>query len=452
MLVPGSGASVSRTGALAALVRGRVENALLGGVPGGRRLISLDAGPRELTIFVSLPPPGKHHNVRRYPIAVVGGGYRGLLVSSSTRIPGLVSIADVAPSVRALERGRTPVLRSRRERAAPASLDRLDRRLSQAHDSRLPATFVLAGFLLLNCALALVFRSRLFGRAALLTAPVALASALVLSALDVSRPATVTAALAVLTAAGSVGTAALLASRYRLALGLAGVLVLYLVVLAVWPVVNSLAAIGPHPDGGGRFYGVTNQLQTLLITPALVSAALLGLRWLLPIAALALVTVGAARTGADGGGALVLAVGFIVLALRLRGTVLTAARAALLVAGAVAASLVLVGIDAALGGSSHVTRTLGDGPVAVAEALAHRVHVSVLGAVSSWRAWSTTAVSLAALAWFAIRRPRFPVGDALLAALAVSLLVNDTPRDVAAFGALACAALWSWERVRLTAA
>jgi hypothetical protein len=37
--------------------------------------------------------------------------------------------------------------------------------------------------------------------------------------------------------------------------------------------------------------------------------------------------------------------------------------------------------------------------------------------------------------------------DAVLVALAVSLVVNDTPTDVAAFGALSCAALYVSRRV-----
>src|SRR6185312_9991163 len=75
LLVPGSGAWVSRQGARAALVRGKVQNALLGGVPRGKPLIRLSSrpGPGPVTIYVSLPPPGKSHNVHRYPIAVVGG-------------------------------------------------------------------------------------------------------------------------------------------------------------------------------------------------------------------------------------------------------------------------------------------------------------------------------------------------------------------------------------------
>ena len=44
----------------------------------------------------------------------------------------------------------------------------------------------------------------------------------------------------------------------------------------------------------------------------------------------------------------------------------------------------------------------------------------------------------------ALRRPRYATVDAVLVALAVSLLVNDSPRDVASYGALSCAALRVW--------
>ena len=50
-------------------------------------------------IVVTLPPRGSPHaNNRRYPIAVVGHGFHGLLKSQTTRIDGLVSIVDIAPT------------------------------------------------------------------------------------------------------------------------------------------------------------------------------------------------------------------------------------------------------------------------------------------------------------------------------------------------------------------
>ena len=48
------------------------------------------------------------------------------------------------------------------------------------------------------------------------------------------------------------------------------------------------------------------------------------------------------------------------------------------------------------------------------------------------------------LVWLALRRQRLPVLDALLAALAVSLVVNDTPTDIAGLGVLSALVLWIW--------
>jgi cytochrome c2 len=47
----------------------------------------------------------------------------------------------------------------------------------------------------------------------------------------------------------------------------------------------------------------------------------------------------------------------------------------------------------------------------------------------------------------ATRRPRFAAGEALLVAIGVSLVVNDTPHHVAAAGAISYAVLWVFERL-----
>jgi hypothetical protein len=228
-------------------------------------------------------------------------------------------------------------------------------------------------------------------------------------------------------------------------------LAVYGLVLAVWPETNSLAILGPHPDGGGRFYGATNQVSTLLLVPSLLAGALLAPVGLLPVGLLAIVVVGLSETGADGGGAIVLAVGFLVLAFRLRELELTARRVALVGAGAVAAGLALVAVDALAGGSSHVTRSVGSGPIGLAGDLAHRIRVSLDGATSSWHAALLVVAGIAALVWLGLREPRDAVLDAALAGLAVSFVVNDTPTDVALFGALSCGTLYTWQRVRLHA-
>ena len=93
LAVPGAGPTVTRDSALNTLLTGKVVSSLLGGAPAGRRLIVLDTGPPPDTLVV-LPTAGRSENTR-YPIAVTPGP-RGVLTSSSTRIDGLVSLANVA--------------------------------------------------------------------------------------------------------------------------------------------------------------------------------------------------------------------------------------------------------------------------------------------------------------------------------------------------------------------
>jgi hypothetical protein len=448
LVVPGSGTSVSRDGALAALVRGKTQQSLLGGRPGGKPLIALSQRPGPVTIYVALPSAGRHPNTRRYPIAVVGGGYHGLLTSTSTRIPGLVSIADVAPAARDLASGTKPALRSRADADAPATLRRLDQRLSLVHGARTPSTLVLVGYVLFFSGLAVVLASATIGRAAVLVAPVAILAALALSGAHVARERPTVAALALATGLGCLGVAAGTRTARRLGYVFLAFLVVLFVVLVARPEVNALAAIGPHPDGGGRFYGITNQVETLLLAPILLVPALLGPAWLVPTGVLALVTLGWSRAGADGGGAIVAAVGLLVLWLRLRGLALTWRRAVAVVAAAVLIVAALAGLDSLLGGSSHVTKAFGSGPGSLAGDLGHRLHVSQAGITASWWAALGFSLCIVALVWLATLRPRFPAGDAFLCAIAVSLLVNDTGTEVAWYGALSGAALWSFWRVR----
>jgi hypothetical protein len=206
------------------------------------------------------------------------------------------------------------------------------------------------------------------------------------------------------------------------------------------PAWNALAVIGPHPDGGGRFYGVTNQVETLLLPPALVLGALAGTA-LLPVVGLVIAAgIATSRIGADGGGLIVFLAGFLVLWLRLRA--LPARRAAVATAAAAAAALLLVGIDAATGGSSHVTKAVGGGPGSVLGDLGHRLHLSAASIASTWNNALLFALGIAGLFVLALQRPRSALLDAYLVALAVSFLVNDTPTDVAGYGGLAALGLW----------
>jgi len=449
LLVPGAGPTVSGAGARASLVRGKVQSSVIGGLPSGPPLFELGTGPARTTIYVSLPPPGTHLNRRRYGIAIVGPGYRGLLVSSHTHVPGLIAIADVAPTVVALREGRTPAIEARADANAPARLRNLDNRFRQIGGARLWARILTVGSTLLLALIAAVTRSPVFGRAALLAAPLGVAGVLVLSALGSTGTLPTVALVFALSVPGAVAVAAFASTRLLLSAVFAGLIAAFLVVLVAWPEVPALAAIGPRPDGGGRFYGITNSLETLLLVPTLVPAAVFGTAGLVAVGLLALVTVGWSRAGADGGGLIVILAGLAVLAARVRRTELTARRVAMWAVAVVAVAALLVALDAISGGSSHVTRALGGGPSALAHDFGHRIHLSYNSATESWRTLAVVLGSLAAIAVLVLRRPRTPLLEAFGAAILVSMLVNDSPRDVSLFGLAGCAALWSWERARL---
>jgi hypothetical protein len=448
LMIPGAGSSVSRESALASLVRGKVENALLGGKPSGKPKITL-GGPRgDITIFVTLPPPGKHHNVLRYPITITGPGYGPgrILVSSHTRLRGLISIADIAPSVEALERGKDPVIESRAGDDPVRELVELDRRLGNVHDSRQPADRTLIAVALGLCVLATLLRSRLLGRAALLSIPSIFVATVIASAVGIDQTAPTVTTVGGVGLVLSIALAYLSTTRHRLALALAFLLGTYGVALAVSPETISLAAIGPHPDGGGRFYGITNQVETLLLPGALACGALVGPLLLPVVALLSIVLVGWSRTGADGGGILVYAAGFAVLALLLLRDRLTWRRVVLATAAVIAGCIALVGLDAATGGSSHVTRAVGDGPAALFDDLGRRIHLSYAGVTDSTYKIVVFLGSVAAIALAAAQRPRSPVLLAFATAVAVSLLVNDSAYDIARFGAVAAATVFVWSR------
>jgi len=273
LLVVGEGATVSRRGALASLVRGEMGNAIVrGGLPGGKPLITLSRRPARFTFYVELPPPGKHHNVDRYSIAVTGPGYRGVLTDTSTRLGGLISIADVAPSARALARGDRPRIRSESEPDPFAQLTRLDHRLNQAHDARVPATLALVGLILAFSIQALATGGVTAARAAFLAPSACIAAAVALSAAGVVSPWPAVLGVELAGAAGALVGGLVLRPRVPLALALAALFAFLFAVMWAEPAWNALAVIGPHPDGGGRFYGVTNEVETLLLHPRSCSA------------------------------------------------------------------------------------------------------------------------------------------------------------------------------------
>ena len=442
LLVPGPGPTASREATIASLVRGRVEHSSLGGLPGGPPLIELDGaggGGSLPKIYVSVPPPGKHPNDRRYPVVIAGTDMfePGMLVSETTRIPGVVTTIDVTLTALCSDGGLTTEPMTAREQAQ--QLAALDERIRKKNSARLPASLGMAA------ALALLALAR--PRAGVAGFAAAMAANLALGVAEASEPWLLASVIGASTLFGGLLLARL--PNLQLGLVLSVVVAAYLVAMAADATTVALSPLGPTQTG--RFYGFNNLLATLALPVVLTSCVLLtariGLRALVAVGAVALVTIGGNRFGADGGGAIVLAVALTVLALRLRDGL---SRRSLVVglAGGVAAALVLIAVDVATGGSSHVTEAVREGPASLAGDFADRIEISVRRTVESAGAIAIVALGLGLMAWFGLRERRFATSDAMLVAILVSLVVNDTPSDVAGFGALGLAALWRWERAR----
>jgi hypothetical protein len=436
LYVPGAGGKISRAGTIASLERGEVENALLGGKPGGRIKARLTVrratGP---AVYVTLPPPGTHSNTTRYLVGMDAPGFgAGILTSGSTRIDGLVSIPDITQTAVALAHGTEPDIRV--VSGSREDLTRLDQRLRRVHHDR--------GWTLTVVALALLALALVLPRVAVLFGAAAVTVALWLEWAGTTRFWEVLLWMSLAPAAISY----LVTLRLRwIPYAVAAFFTAFLLVLALRPETHSLAVLGARPDGGGRFYGIGNQVETLLLPPLLAAVWVGGLPWLAPLGVLALATVAWSKAGADGGGLLVYAAALAVLLLHLGFGRVTWRRAALAAACVIALAFALVGIDAALGGSSHVTHAVGGGPGTLFGDLGHRLHISWASATKSSYNILLFLASLALLVWIGTRRPRRAAVDAMLVALAVSLIVNDTPVDVIGLGALGCLALFRFESV-----
>ncbi|MFN8222166.1 MAG: cytochrome c [Gaiellales bacterium] len=404
--VPGAGATVTRGSAMQTLLTGVVRSSYLPGRGSTVPKLTLD-DPAPPVVLVALPPPGRTRNTTRYPIGVRGAGWSGLLTSDSTRIAGLVSLADVANGTLRTVSSDDPV----------AALRTLDDRIKRNARIRLPLTLVLVAAGLLGAVVAPRFAPRLF--------LLALAANLWL--------------------AGWWLVALLALGALVLPVGVAGAAVVtaYLVVLGPEPEAVALSPFGPSQ--AGRFYGLSNLLATIVLLPAVLSVARLT-RWAaIALAFVSLVATGGSRFGADGGGLLVLLAAYGVLALRLHRTRLTMRTMALLSVLVVVAGLAVVGLDAAVGSSSHVTRAVGDGPVAVINDVVDRLRISWTRATGGIGAVIAVLASLVGVAFVATRRSRGPATDAILAGLAVSIVVNDTPTDVLGVGVAAAFVAWRFE-------
>jgi hypothetical protein len=432
LMRPGYGPTTNRRRAVAELVRGAEVNARLGGVPDGKPLINTN----KLAVFpncrrcivVQLPPRGRPvPNHRLYRVAVIGLGFHGLLTSPTTRIPGLISIVDIAPTALGHPRG---AMSSTPARAAVSDLSRLGSQIHGEERLKYAGLFIAVGIVILLA---------LLGWPAARTAiPAALLANLALGALHVTNEVAIVALFTVASAAGALLLARLCRDDLKLLGLIVFVLLAYLFVFARRPEWAAVTPLGP--DQNLRYWGIGDQIGTLLFAPVLVGAVIarqrLGWVGFLAFSLLGLFVMTDNRLGANGGGAIGLGLALAVLGARL------SRRGLIALVGSVAASaaivLAIVQHGLASPGPNHLRSAFGSGVTGFLDVAAHRVPLVYAPAVHDWPLTLPLALLLIASCVLAFRVTRARAARDLLIALTVglvaSLLINDATGFMLAAG------------------
>jgi hypothetical protein len=366
--------------------------ALPGGDPGRTALTELVAarGADELLVVAHLPPTPAAPSFGRPPtrffrlpaVGVAGAGAasssRHSVRSGSTRRPGLVEAIDILPTVLDHLGVRVPdAVRGEPVREttwiSPKRLETLRLRWNDVRDGRQASSLsgVVGIALLALLALGTVRGMRAALRPGLRTGALAVmwwpTMVLLVAALEPVDKGTEVGLIAM----GSVALGALTDRLLRWPRGpvlpAAVALAAYTLDLATGGTLLTRSALGPSLISGGRFYGISNELEPLLpILLLLGLAALVGVRepsrrlcvaYVVSGVALGLV-VGWGRLGADVGGVLTIGGGFTVATLLMLPRGIT--RRALVVAALVPflAIAALIAVDLGLSGGSHLSRNL----------------------------------------------------------------------------------------------
>ncbi|MEZ5121993.1 MAG: hypothetical protein R2736_10530 [Solirubrobacterales bacterium] len=357
--------------------------------------------PGTLVVALGEPPPALPGRV--LPVAMVGAGGGRTLTSRTTRMEGLVTGIDVAPTVLAWLGAPLPGDMTG-EPIEPAG--RLD--LHELHDlhARLAVVttrrYATLGYLALAWGLIAVavvaggrrrgwrWAVRIGGLAVLWLLPVMLLFAAL-------RPGRLTEEIGVAVLVLVLGALLDALVRWPVApvvpctVGVAA----YVVDLAFGSPLIVTSLLGPNPLSGSRFYGIGNELEStlpvLMLTGVAAGACALG--WARRSRALAVafalgglvlgVAIGAGRLGADVGGVVTVGAGAAVAAALALPGALTWRRVLVAVLVPVLALAVLALLDLATGGDSHFTRGIlrAGGDQALGDAIQRRYEPRV-GAVA----------------------------------------------------------------------
>jgi hypothetical protein len=425
LLRPAYGPTTNRRRALAELVRGAEVNARLGGVPRGKPLIEARKAPVfpncQMCIVLQLPGRGGlSANDRLYRIAVIGRNFHGLLSSPTTHIPGLVSIVDIAPT--ALGGHPATTLSWQPSSNAVGQLSRLGDAIQSNNRLKFAVLFILAGVLLALALLGL--------RAAVTAVPAALLVNLALGVGQVSNEVLLCAAVSAGTFLLALALARFCRSEMALLTLYGGVVALYALAMFAKPEWQAVNPFGPTQNS--RFWGIGNQVETLLLAPLLAGAFLarrrFGLMGFVIFGIFGLFVMTDNRLGADGGGAIALGVALAVLGARLFKLGISGFVG--LLASSALAVLWIVSRGLAHPGPNHLRSAFSDHGAGLLASLESRVPLSYVPALHQWELVVPLLLVLGvsfALAWRAARQQS--TRDVLLAfgvAIVTSLLINDS--------------------------
>jgi hypothetical protein len=291
----------------------------------------VEAARRMGTVVAVAAPNGPPETPNLTPLALVRPGTGGgLLYSPTTRTEGLLTNADVAPTLLALLGARVPPEMAGRvaqvRPGGPESAELLQRRLWFVEENG----FRVWGVVGVLWAAALGVGISRGGRRGASTVVLALAAlpagALLAAAVPVTGVLPV-GALTTLLAGGMAALSSRLSGNFTGALALVSLATAALVVLdaAAGGAIERFSTLGYNPATGTRFYGVGNEYAAVLAGGLTMGLGVLAYPRRMPAAllatvgAVAVLILGLPTMGADVGGSLALGLGFGATAGMLRG-------------------------------------------------------------------------------------------------------------------------------------
>ena len=434
---PGFGPTTSYRSAYAELIRGAEVNSRIGGTPPGKPLIGAEevsaaqAATCRPCIVTQLPPRGaKRKNGDLYRVAVIGMGYHGLLTSPTTRVPGLVSIVDLAPTAVGGMRAVTAGLSWTPSSTPVVAVNRLDAQIHGEDHLKYAGLLIVVGFVVL---LALLGWS-----AARVAIPAALLVNLIMGVLQITNEVAIVAVFTLLMVAGALMLARICRNDLALLGLIVVVLLAYVAAFARHPEYAAVTPLGP--DQNLRFWGVGDQIGTLLFAPLLIGAVIarhrLGWLGFAAFSLIGLFVMTDNRLGANGGGAIGLGIALAVLGARLSRRGMVALVAGLGVTGAIVLEIVKHGLSSP--GPNHLRSAFGQGIQGFIDVAAHRVPLVYAPAFHDWPLTLPLTIVLVVSTVLVFRVTRARAGRdllvALVAGLVSSLLINDATGFMLAAG------------------